>query len=725
MFGVDPVVNSVYMGDYDQSAADNQFYYMVWGDNRDFRTTAPIRRNANVRFAKINLGMSVVSSTPGNGAFITDQPTDFVINFSDPYVSDTVEAEDLLVNGTPANSFTLTDSDTVTFHFESTPVLTEGPYTIAMAADAVLRQGDDDPLAAFTATFFYDLLRMQVVATSPTNGASAELPLPIRLDFNEPYDPASIGTNDLTLTRGTVTGFTLVDEDTVEYTVGDVFTEGAFGFSMAAGAVTDVFGNPILPLAQINVTADFGTVAFPTPLTPKLPLGSLIYDPTISGTLTTASDMDSFTLLLDPGQTVTALLSPVGAGLRGTLTLRDPAGEVLAEETATLPGRPVFLQTLPVATAGLYTFSVSSAAGTGTYTLQVFLNAALENERFFGPANDTLDTAQNLENAFVNFASVPSGTPPGIAAVIGRTEAAQPALPAEIEPNNTFPSGNIGTFNFSSFEGSVYHLGITGTITPVNDSDWFRIGELQAGDVLTVSLSGTASTRGSLANPLVELYRGPAASPILVASDDTGGPGGIDALIWRFEVTDTDTYFVRSRAFATQTGTYQLGLYLEDSDTPPLTGGTRISETEPNNSAAAANDASASWRPVQFISRTTGAITTAADNDFYRFQFNTGDLVTINVDSTSALDARVSFATPIKRSSPRKMGTAPVRTMIRRCTRSGFPRPGCMASRCRQRLARLAREPTRWRCSYPGPLHHRRRNRASTSTLSHSKKGTA
>ncbi len=646
VFGVDPVVNPVYMGDYDQSAADNQFYYVTWADNRDFRTTAPIRRNANVRFAKINLGMSVVSSTPGNGAFITDQPTNFVINFSDPYVSDTVEAADLLVNGTPANSFTLTDSDTVTFHFESTPVLTEGPYTIAMDAGAVLRQGDDDPLAAFTATFFYDLLRMQVVATSPTPGANAELPLPIRLDFNEPYDPASIGTNDLTLTRGTLTGFTLIDEDTVEYTVGGVFTEGAFGFSMAAGAVTDVFGNPILPLAQINVTADFGTVAFPTPLTPKLPLGSLIYDPTISGTLTTASDVDSFTVLLDAGQTVTALLSPVGAGLRATLTLRDPTGEELAAETATLAGRPVFLQTLPVATAGLYTFSVSSAAGTGTYTLQVFLNAALENERFFGSTNDALATAQSLENAFVNFASVPSGIPPGIAAVIGRTEAAQLALPAEIEPNNSFFTGNIGTFNFSSFEGAVYHLGIAGNITSLIDSDWFNIGALQTGDVLTVSLSGPGSLRGTLTNPLVELYRGAAASPILVTSDDTGGPGGIDALIWRFEVTDTDTYFVRARAFATQTGTYQLGLYLEDADTPPLTGGTLFGEAEPNNNAVQANNFANSWRPVQFISRTTGAITTAGDTDFYRFQFNTGDLVTINVDSTSALDARVFLRNP-------------------------------------------------------------------------------
>lgn len=51
VFGVDPVVNTVYMGDYDQMAADATTYYTVWGDNRDDSIGAPGRKNANVRFA--------------------------------------------------------------------------------------------------------------------------------------------------------------------------------------------------------------------------------------------------------------------------------------------------------------------------------------------------------------------------------------------------------------------------------------------------------------------------------------------------------------------------------------------------------------------------------------------------------------------------------------------------------------------------------------------------
>lgn len=55
VFGVDPVVNATYMGDYDQMAADNSFFYTTWGDNRDQSIAAPARKNANVRFAQFQI----------------------------------------------------------------------------------------------------------------------------------------------------------------------------------------------------------------------------------------------------------------------------------------------------------------------------------------------------------------------------------------------------------------------------------------------------------------------------------------------------------------------------------------------------------------------------------------------------------------------------------------------------------------------------------------------
>src|SRR5262249_33558570 len=87
---------------------------------------------------------------------------------------------------------------------------------------------------------------------------------------------------------------------------------------------------------------------------------------------------------------------------------------------------------------------------------------------------------------------------------------------------------------------------------------------------------------------------------------------------------------------------YDLGMWLADQGTPPSTGGSVTSETEPNNSAATATDVSTSWRAVQYQSTTSGSIS-SGDADFYAYQFTAGDLVTINIYSTSALAARVNL----------------------------------------------------------------------------------
>jgi len=51
--GQDPVVNPVYMGDYDQAAADDNFFYVTWGDNRLANPNFPAHTHQpDVRFAK-------------------------------------------------------------------------------------------------------------------------------------------------------------------------------------------------------------------------------------------------------------------------------------------------------------------------------------------------------------------------------------------------------------------------------------------------------------------------------------------------------------------------------------------------------------------------------------------------------------------------------------------------------------------------------------------------
>src|SRR5439155_19463681 len=130
--------------------------------------------------------------------------------------------------------------------------------------------------------------------------------------------------------------------------------EGTLTVSIAAGALTDSFGNPGQAFSG-SYTLDFGTVAFPTPLTAKPPLGSLIYDPSASGIIGPAGDTDSFTVNVDAGQTISVLVTP-GATLRPTVTLTPPSGPSV-RITATAAANKALLQT--ISTAGGRSFPTS------------------------------------------------------------------------------------------------------------------------------------------------------------------------------------------------------------------------------------------------------------------------------------------------------------------------------------------------------------------------------
>src|SRR5439155_23071514 len=81
-------------------------------------------------------------------------------------------------------------------------------------------------------------------------------------------------------------------------------------------------------------------------------------------------------------------------------------------------GQSALLQTLAIATSGTYKFNVMAATGTtGNYTLHVYLNAALESSDWGIGANNTRQTAQNLDAAFTSL--VPGGPNSSRAAILG------------------------------------------------------------------------------------------------------------------------------------------------------------------------------------------------------------------------------------------------------------------------------------------------------------------
>lgn len=212
--------------------------------------------------------------------------------------------------------------------------------------------------------------------------------------------------------------------------------------------------------------------------------------------------------------------------------------------------------------------------------------------------------------------------------------------PSEIEPNNSAAQSTDATRSFRRYTGNLFHLGFTGNISSSTDADYFNIGALQVGDVLTASQSGAPSLSGTNTDPFFRLYR--AGSGSIIASDDDGGPG-FDALLWRYTIATSDTYYARGfRAGTSNTGTYRIGLWLENSGATPFTGGTFTAEVEPNESIAGANNASSSWRAVQYVSTMLGTITTG-DSDFFAYNFASGDLLSLRVFADSGLDARVAL----------------------------------------------------------------------------------
>jgi hypothetical protein len=73
VIGQDPVVNTVYMGDYDTMVADNSFFYTTWGDNSLPNPNFPAHTHQpDVRFAKIPMAgpgpiLDVASTTISGG----------------------------------------------------------------------------------------------------------------------------------------------------------------------------------------------------------------------------------------------------------------------------------------------------------------------------------------------------------------------------------------------------------------------------------------------------------------------------------------------------------------------------------------------------------------------------------------------------------------------------------------------------------------------------------
>src|SRR5262249_58336175 len=126
---------------------------------------------------------------------------------------------------------------------------------------------------------------------------------PYDAPFNGPVDPPSTQASALVrpgIPGPTVTGVTVRPGNmTARFTIGGITAEGTLTATIAAGAVADAFGNPNPAAFSASYAVDAGTTPYPVPLGAQAPLGSLVYDPSVSATIGFAGDTDSFTLNVD------------------------------------------------------------------------------------------------------------------------------------------------------------------------------------------------------------------------------------------------------------------------------------------------------------------------------------------------------------------------------------------------------------------------------------------
>lgn len=282
--------NGIDYGDYIGQDAHAGKLYAVWADNANCDGTNPngtlqaFDLYINNSLTLPGAGYHVTTSIPACNSLIGSQPADFVINLSAAVNTSTVEAADFTVNGTPSNvAPTFGAGNTqITFHFSSTPVV-QGPNTMHIA-DGAFNDFEGNPVVEFNCTFNYDALPLQVTSTNPPVGGGFTGPGSSTYDvnFSEAVNPASVQTTDLTLSGvagSTVSMVSVINANTTaRFTLNftSIFS-GTLTASIAAGAVTDQFGNPNLAFSgNYSYTGSFCptlTENFDGVTPPMLPAG--------------------------------------------------------------------------------------------------------------------------------------------------------------------------------------------------------------------------------------------------------------------------------------------------------------------------------------------------------------------------------------------------------------------------------------------------------------------
>ncbi|MHB1035438.1 MAG: S8 family serine peptidase [Pirellulales bacterium] len=309
----------------------------------------------NARGTLDRLGMNVAASNPAQRAVVSSPPAQFQIDFTDDFDPASLEAADLTVNGLAAASVAVANSNAATFTFDAPPVSAEGPQFMRIAAGAIRRAGDHEPIHAWEGVFYYDTLATTVVSSAPGEGQTVPAaPGEIVLGFNEPLLADTVGVDDLVLSSGTVLSAALVDPRTARYAVSGLISDGPVTYTLKNGALADAQGTPSAGYTG-HFTIDDPAINryFATDVPKKIPDDGTVTSTISIDRLFTISDVDveldiSHTwdddldvYLVTPDGTRIELFTDVGGGGDNfTRTVLDDEAETpIADAAAPFTGR--------------------------------------------------------------------------------------------------------------------------------------------------------------------------------------------------------------------------------------------------------------------------------------------------------------------------------------------------------------------------------------------------
>ena len=294
-----------------------------------------------------------------------DLPTSITLDFSSSVDLTSLSVDDInIFYGRPGvgyldfiahpNGFTVVDGNTITFDISGLDH-GDGTYHIDIPSGSV-QDLAGNPLSDFGISYLKDTVPIQVSTISlapdsvvPT-GNLDDVVITFSRHDGQPVQlaTAGLGTEDVVLTNVTTgetfaPSFLSYDPNTASLALSFAgLTEGQYRLTLlsASDGFRDILGNLLdgdgngTAGGNYNLTfyTDKGDSAFPTPLTPMLPNGSLIYDPVASGYFYGTGDNDAYTVDIEAGQTLTIRLNPQSprlSGQAGTVCSGRPLRSVL------------------------------------------------------------------------------------------------------------------------------------------------------------------------------------------------------------------------------------------------------------------------------------------------------------------------------------------------------------------------------------------------------------